>query len=219
MSNQSVLRPRTAGIALPILLRNLFPAVGFAWSVRIYALIVLILLSVACILIKPRAALKTSGPMFRLSIFKDKVYSCWLFGKSLLSTGMDKILQGTKFSSSSLHVHGSCRICPTILYWRLCPCYRYRRQHGHLRSKYHEHSLSRWSFATFHSCRQVSFRALCVIFMKWLYSPASARFGPINVLIPSALATFTVAYCFQGVENQTGLIAIGICYCLMTSGE
>lgn len=43
--------------------------------------------------------------------------------------------------------------------------------------------------------------------------------GPINVLVPSAVGTLTVAYCFQGVGNLAGIIAIGVCYCLMTSGE
>lgn len=62
------------------MLRNLFPTIGFAWSVRIYALIVFTLLSLACVLIKPRASQKASGPMFRISIFKDKVYTCWVLG-------------------------------------------------------------------------------------------------------------------------------------------
>lgn len=50
-------------------------------------------------------------------------------------------------------------------------------------------------------------------------SQVHSRYGPINVLVPSALGTLTVAYCFQGVGNLAGIIAIGICYCLMTSGE
>lgn len=71
------------------MLRNLFPAIGFAWSVRIYALIVFTLLTTACLLIKPRATgKKASGPIFRPAIFKDKIYTCWVLGTFSLSLSL-----------------------------------------------------------------------------------------------------------------------------------
>ena len=44
------------------------------------------------------------------------------------------------------------------------------------------------------------------------------RYGGINVLLPTALGTIVVLFCFPLVHTLAGLIFIGISYCLITGG-
>ncbi|PKY06467.1 putative MFS monocarboxylate transporter [Aspergillus campestris IBT 28561] len=56
------------GIAFPLILERLFPLVGFAWATRVIALICLILVVVACLLVKSRLPKK---PASRENVLPD----------------------------------------------------------------------------------------------------------------------------------------------------
>ncbi|KAL8703130.1 MAG: hypothetical protein Q9201_003689 [Fulgogasparrea decipioides] len=77
------------GIIFPLALQSLFPRLGFPWSVRLLALIFLILLIIANLLIRTRLPPKPSGtvwPDFR--IFKDVTFTLTTAGVFFIEWGL-----------------------------------------------------------------------------------------------------------------------------------
>ncbi len=77
------------GIIFPLALQSLFPQIGFAWSVRLLALIFLILLVIANLLIRTRLPPKIGGnvwPDFR--IFGNVTFALTTAGIFLLEWGL-----------------------------------------------------------------------------------------------------------------------------------
>lgn len=77
------------GIIYPLALQSLFPQIGFAWSVRLLALIFLILLVIANLLIRTRLPPKAGGnvwPDFR--IFGNVTFALTTAGIFLLEWGL-----------------------------------------------------------------------------------------------------------------------------------
>ncbi|KAI9751560.1 MAG: hypothetical protein M4579_006015 [Chaenotheca gracillima] len=63
-----------SGTLFPIMMRQLFVELGFGWAVRILAFLMLGTLTIAFIVIHPRRAVKSSGPLFRARWFKEPIY-------------------------------------------------------------------------------------------------------------------------------------------------
>lgn len=77
------------GIIFPLALEALFPKVGFAWSVRLLALLFLVLLVIANLLIRTRLPLKVGGsvwPDFR--IFRDVTFVLTTAGVFFIEWGL-----------------------------------------------------------------------------------------------------------------------------------
>ncbi|KAI9634416.1 major facilitator superfamily domain-containing protein, partial [Dioszegia hungarica] len=72
-----------AGIIVPVLLRQLFPAVGFAWAMRILGFIVLVIVTCAFFFLSrvhpPRKELALLSP----SVFRNKAYTVYVMGAGL----------------------------------------------------------------------------------------------------------------------------------------
>ncbi|KAL8654754.1 MAG: hypothetical protein Q9226_003302, partial [Calogaya cf. arnoldii] len=77
------------GIIFPLMLEALFPKVGFAWSVRLLALIFLVLLIVANLLIRTRLPPKVGGNMWPdFRIFRDVTFALTTAGVFFIEWGL-----------------------------------------------------------------------------------------------------------------------------------
>ena len=73
-----------AGIAYPIMLRQLFVRIGFGWAIRAFGFTIFALIAVGTVALKPRYVGRNHGPIFDLSPFRDPVYSLLVFGGAQL---------------------------------------------------------------------------------------------------------------------------------------
>ncbi|OKL64249.1 hypothetical protein UA08_00067 [Talaromyces atroroseus] len=79
------------GVMFPLVLEALFPKIGFAWATRVIALFCLVLLGIACILIRSRLPPKPASrenimPDFR--IFIDPIFTLTTAGVFLIEWGL-----------------------------------------------------------------------------------------------------------------------------------
>lgn len=72
------------GIVYPVVVRQLIPTLGFAWTARVLALINLGALVVVAIFMRPRLPPRKSGPLVDMSAFREPVYVCFVSGLVLL---------------------------------------------------------------------------------------------------------------------------------------
>ncbi|KAH9904409.1 major facilitator superfamily domain-containing protein [Xylariomycetidae sp. FL2044] len=102
------------GIVYPVVVRQLIPLVGFAWTARVLAFINLACLAVVFAFMRPRLPPRKSGPIVDLSAFKEPVYVGFVFGVFFLmwanyytfyyiaSFGVEKL--GLSYSDASILV-------------------------------------------------------------------------------------------------------------------
>ncbi|KAH8897910.1 MFS general substrate transporter, partial [Thozetella sp. PMI_491] len=77
-----------AGIMYPIMFRNLEPAIGYGWTVRVFTLIVVISLGVAMLVLKPRAAPSGKRVFFDPTALRDRPYLIFVFGNFMINLGL-----------------------------------------------------------------------------------------------------------------------------------
>lgn len=70
----------TGGILYPLIVRQLIPKVGFAWTARVLGFVNLACLAVALALLRTRLPPRRAGAILDLPAFKEKVYSAYVFG-------------------------------------------------------------------------------------------------------------------------------------------
>jgi len=70
-----------AGVFAPIMLERLIQNIGFGWSVRAYALVMVATQAVAFMVIKPRRPGKAPGKLLDLQYFKDPIYVSFVLGE------------------------------------------------------------------------------------------------------------------------------------------
>jgi hypothetical protein len=76
----------TAGVVYPILIRQLLPLVGFTWTVRCLAMVVLASNGTSLVLMHPRLRQGMSKPFtFNISIFLDSPYVLFVLGTRFFS--------------------------------------------------------------------------------------------------------------------------------------
>ena len=68
------------GIIYPIIVRQLIPRVGFAWTARALGLVNLVCFGVAALLLRSRLPPRRSGALLDLPAFKEGVYSFYVAG-------------------------------------------------------------------------------------------------------------------------------------------
>lgn len=73
----------TGGMVFPAIVRQLLPVVGFGWTVRVVAFVMLSVTIPAVILFRVRLPPRTSGPLIEWSSFKEPVYSLFCLGMFL----------------------------------------------------------------------------------------------------------------------------------------
>lgn len=64
----------TGGLVFPIVMRQLLPQIGFGWSVRVVAFIILALNVSSAVVIRWRLPPRQTGPWVDYSAFKDKTF-------------------------------------------------------------------------------------------------------------------------------------------------
>ncbi|KAI0814024.1 major facilitator superfamily domain-containing protein [Xylaria sp. FL0064] len=67
------------GIVYPLIVRELIPKLGFAWTTRVIGFLNLGLLSIAFTFMRPRLPPRKSGPLVELGAFKDFRFAGFLF--------------------------------------------------------------------------------------------------------------------------------------------
>jgi predicted MFS family arabinose efflux permease len=71
----------------PTIARQLLPRIGFPWTVRVMAFMMLGMGVMYCSLLKPRLPPRKSGPLFELVAFRETPYSLFLIGVFLICLG------------------------------------------------------------------------------------------------------------------------------------
>jgi MFS family permease len=77
----------TGGLVYPTIARQLLPKIGFPWTIRVMGLMMLVIGTLYCSLLKPRLPPRKSGPLFELSAFQEAPYSLFLIGVFLICLG------------------------------------------------------------------------------------------------------------------------------------
>ncbi|TGJ84584.1 hypothetical protein E0Z10_g4196 [Xylaria hypoxylon] len=75
------------GIVYPLIVRELIPKLGFAWTTRVIGFLNLGLLAISFALMRPRLPPRKSGPIIELSAFKDPKYTGFLASSFFLFWG------------------------------------------------------------------------------------------------------------------------------------
>lgn len=68
------------GMIYPLVVRQLIPIVGFAWTTRVLAFINLTFLSIVLAFMRPRLPPRKSGPIIDFSALKEPVYLTFVVG-------------------------------------------------------------------------------------------------------------------------------------------
>ncbi|EGD87188.1 hypothetical protein H112_05721 [Trichophyton rubrum D6] len=63
---------------VPIALGKLFATIGFAWTVRVYALIILLTAGTACLVMTPKKVAFKHGPLINVNYFKDPKFTLFV---------------------------------------------------------------------------------------------------------------------------------------------
>ena len=101
----------TGGLVFPAIIRQLLPKIGFAWTVRVLGLIMLINLIIANIFLRTRIAPRKTGPIVDLSAFKDVAYTLFAIGMFLVFWGLYFAFYYVRLPLLSLII-----ICTNVLY-------------------------------------------------------------------------------------------------------
>ncbi|EJT82549.1 hypothetical protein GGTG_02522 [Gaeumannomyces tritici R3-111a-1] len=76
------------GLLYPVIVRQLLPTVGFAWTTRVVGFVNLACLVTAAALMRPRLPPRTSGPLIDPTALRDPVYLLLITGLFFLLWGM-----------------------------------------------------------------------------------------------------------------------------------
>ncbi|TLS31032.1 hypothetical protein PpBr36_03879 [Pyricularia pennisetigena] len=88
------------GLLYPLIVRQLLPAVGFAWTVRVVAFVNLVCLGIAVLFMRPRLPPRKSGPLIDFDAFKDPVYVG-------IVTGLFFVMWGTYYTMYYIASYGT----------------------------------------------------------------------------------------------------------------
>lgn len=70
----------TGGLVFPVMVRELLPRVGFAWTMRAIGLISLLTLAVCNVFLRPRVKPRKAGPLVEWKAFKEMEYTFYMLG-------------------------------------------------------------------------------------------------------------------------------------------
>lgn len=72
------------GVIYPIMVRQLLPKIGFAWTVRVIGFINLVCLALGLAFMRPRLPPRKSGPLVEWQAFREIPYLCAVIGFSMV---------------------------------------------------------------------------------------------------------------------------------------
>ncbi|KAL8754178.1 MAG: hypothetical protein Q9184_005195 [Pyrenodesmia sp. 2 TL-2023] len=73
----------TGGLIFPVILQQLLPKIGFAWTVRVLGFVMLALQAVSLTFAKPRLPPRKSGPLVEWAAFRELPYTLFVIGMFL----------------------------------------------------------------------------------------------------------------------------------------
>ncbi|KAI4209709.1 MAG: hypothetical protein LQ351_007363 [Letrouitia transgressa] len=73
----------TGGIIYPVIVRQLLPQIGFAWTVRILGFVMLALQALTLVFMKPRLPPRKTGPLVEWAAFREASYTLFAIGMFL----------------------------------------------------------------------------------------------------------------------------------------
>ncbi|KAL5884309.1 hypothetical protein ACKVWC_003276 [Pyricularia oryzae] len=88
------------GLVYPLIVRQLLPAVGFAWTVRVVAFVNLVCLGIAVVFMRPRLPPRKSGPLIDFDAFREPVYVG-------IVTGLFFVMWGTYYTIYYIGSYGT----------------------------------------------------------------------------------------------------------------
>ncbi|KAF2703404.1 MFS general substrate transporter, partial [Pleomassaria siparia CBS 279.74] len=77
----------TGGLVFPTIARQLLPKIGFSWTLRVMAFLILVLGACYCSILKPRLPPRRSGPLLEPSAFKELPYTLYVIGMFFVYAG------------------------------------------------------------------------------------------------------------------------------------
>jgi MFS family permease len=78
----------TGGVVFPLLAQHLLPKIGFPWTIRVMAFIMLGLMMLPLFLMHSRLPPRQTGPLVDFAAFKELPYSLFAIGNSLCFLGL-----------------------------------------------------------------------------------------------------------------------------------
>ena len=76
------------GAIYPVIVRELLPRIGFAWTVRVLGFVNMACLALALAFLRPRLPPRKSGPVVEWAAFREVPYSCMVLGMSFVFGGL-----------------------------------------------------------------------------------------------------------------------------------
>ncbi|KAK2747320.1 hypothetical protein FQN57_002218 [Myotisia sp. PD_48] len=73
----------TGGLVFPVVIRQLLPKIGFAWTMRVLGLITLLTLAPGFLFLRQRIPPRRSGPFFEWAAFREPAYALYAVGMFL----------------------------------------------------------------------------------------------------------------------------------------
>jgi MFS family permease len=168
----------TGGMVYPAIVESLLPRIGFGWTLRVVAFVMLALQGVALAFAKPRLPPRKSGPLVEWKAFKELPYVFFSVGMFLNFWGLyfgfyyvGSFAQSMVGLSRSESINLLIMMNGVGLVGRMVPAYF-----------------------------------------------ADRYFGPLNTLIPFAMISGVLIFCWAAVHSVGGLYAFAAIYGLFAAG-
>jgi hypothetical protein len=180
------------GIIYPVVVRQLLPTLGFAWTARVLGFINLACLGLAIVFMRPRLPPRMSGPVIDYTAFREPVFM-------LFVSGLFCIIWGIFYT----FYYVSLFVVRRHMAQRSRECLAYDVNYPWLPKIA--------SFGTQTLDLPYSSASIMVIIINGVGVPArlipplfADRYGPLNTITPIAAGGAVVAWSWLAVKNVTG---------------
>nr|OQO26064.1 hypothetical protein B0A51_06996 [Rachicladosporium sp. CCFEE 5018] len=185
------------GMIYPVVVRELLPKLGFAWTVRVIGFVNLGCLVLALCFMRPRLPPRKSGPIMDPKAFHEPVYM--------------------------LFVAGFCFMIGSV-YWTFYYVRSEFLSSVNRRSTFTDKVYQIASFGVQVIGLSYASSTLLIIIINGVGLPfrvipplLSDRYGPLNIILPALFATALVAFTFVAVHDTLGLYLFTIFYGITTA--
>ncbi|MCJ1362174.1 hypothetical protein MMC16_001276 [Acarospora aff. strigata] len=198
----------TGGLVFPAIVQQLLPRIGFPWTVRVLAFVMLVLQAVTLAFTRTRLPPRRSGPLVEWAAFKELPYL-------LFSIGMFLNFWGLYFAFYYVRLPFSPRTQPTN---PSPPLPRYQT------NSHQPHQVGSFGRTIIHLTATDSITLLLIMNGVGLFGrlipnhAADTLFGPLNTLIPIVLISSLLLYAWAAVHHRAALLAFSAVYGLFAAG-
>ncbi|RYP59398.1 hypothetical protein DL771_010900 [Monosporascus sp. 5C6A] len=191
------------GMIYPLVVRQLIPQIGFAWTARVLAFINLACLATVLAFMRPRLPPRKSGPIIELAGFREPVYLAFVSGLFVSMLGNYYTFYYVRPSRLTIF-----RVYPEI------------HSNALLTLKVQIASFGTQALGLSYSSASILIIVLNGVALPFRVIPAliADRLGVLNVIVPLIYAWCIVAFCWLAVTNTTGYY-IFTCFYGIVSGS